>query len=89
MVFIRYFLGFRESYNLSIATFDGMIMGIVVALALVVIVPGGSTLLNIRTNTSEVIKLKNSKKTDEELSDENLASKTLTFREIIDTIYGP
>ena len=74
MVFILYLLGFRESYNLSIATFDGMILGIVFALALLVIVPGAMTFLNIRENTSEVIKLKNSKKTEEEISDENQAS---------------
>ena len=95
MVIILYILGLRESYMVSIATFDDIILLAVFILALLASVPGVSTLVNIKNNSSEVIKLKNRKKLEyDEENNNNIEgikdnTKVMTSREIVEYIYGP
>ena len=94
MVIILYILGLRESYMLTVATFDGLLLLAVLILALLASVPGIGTLLNIRHNSSEVIKLKNKKKLEDDEENNNKEgikdnTKVMTIQEIVQYIYGP
>ena len=93
---MRYLFGYEEefSFMFRVETFDGALVISLIAMACVAAVPGWATLWNIRSGTSEVIKLKlggkvshHSSAFDQELEEaKNRAP--MSLKEIKDYIYG-